>query len=99
MADINVGSLLVDLRADVARLQRDMSEAKGAVSSASAAMQSTAKIAGTAIGAAFAGISVAGLVSELRSVIDYMDTMGKSAQRLGMTTEAISSLAYAGKLA
>jgi hypothetical protein len=51
----------------------------------------------------FAGVAAAigggALVGALREVIDTQDEISKGAQKVGITTEALSELAYAGKLA
>jgi len=47
------------------------------------------------LAAAFSGASLA---SAFKSAVDGADNFGKLAQRVGATTEALSALAYAGKL-
>jgi hypothetical protein len=44
-------------------------------------------------------VSVAGVTTALRSAIDHMDEMGKSAQKIGVPVEELSKLEYAGRLA
>jgi hypothetical protein len=62
----------------------------------------TARIAGN-VKSAFAilgtGFAVAGLTNAIRDVADFADEMGKAAQKVGTTTEALSGLKYAGDLA
>lgn len=54
---------------------------------------------GRAFGAIFGAISVGGLVASLKSVTGEMDRVSKAAQKIGTTTESLSSLEYAAKLA
>jgi len=54
---------------------------------------------GRAFGAVFGAISVAGLVAGLKSVTGEMDRVSKAAQKIGTTTESLSALEYAAKLA
>lgn len=54
---------------------------------------------GRAFGAIFGAISVGGLVASLKSVTGEMDRVSKAAQKIGTTTEALSALEYAAKLA
>lgn len=46
-----------------------------------------------------AGLSLGKFLSDLRGVVNRLDDVGKASQRLGATTEAISRLDYAAKLA
>jgi prophage DNA circulation protein len=62
----------------------------------------TARIAGnmkSAFAVLGAGFAVAGITNAIRDVADFADEMGKAAQKVGTTTEALSGLKYAGDLA
>lgn len=56
-----------------------------------------AGIAGFVSGAAIAGFT--GLAIGIKKTVDSMDELSKSAQKVGLTTEELSKLAYAGDLA
>jgi hypothetical protein len=51
-----------------------------------------------ALGALAVPISAAGFLAAAKGAADYADEMGKLAQRAGVTSEAISGLAFAAKL-
>jgi hypothetical protein len=62
----------------------------------------TARIASnlkSAVGVLGVGFSVAGIVGAVREAANFADEMGKAAQKVGTTTEALSGLKYAGDLA
>jgi lambda family phage tail tape measure protein len=62
----------------------------------------TARIAGnlkSAVGILGVGFSLAGIVGAVREAANFADEMGKAAQKVGTTTEALSGLKYAGDLA
>jgi hypothetical protein len=60
-------------------------------------MELQAKIAGAAIGAAM--IAAGGIVlNEMRKAVDAADELGKSAARIGVTTEALSGLQFAAEM-
>lgn len=63
------------------------------------AVEAAALRTGRVIGAAFAGISVAGLTAGIKTAIDNMDELSKASQKVNTTTEKFSALAYAAKLA
>lgn len=91
----NLGSLVVSLGLDAAQFTSGMTKAEYQ------AYQATEKIKGQlqSLGKYVAGLGLgAAFVQSIRSTADYADEMGKLAQRAGVTTEAISGLAYAAKL-
>jgi hypothetical protein len=76
-------------------MERVVSEAQRGSTQLSAAVAKAGKLtAGLGLGTA-----AAVLVASTRSAADYADGMGKLAQRAGVTSEAISGLAFAAKLA
>lgn len=84
-----IGSLIIDLAADVASLRRDLDQAKTAVGNASTSMVSAAK----AVGAAFAGLGVgAGLLRMIDSTIDLADALDELSQKSGFAVEELSRL-------
>lgn len=93
------GSLEIQLLANMARLQKDMDQAKGMVGGAMKNIESTVASAKRALGALGIGVGFGALIASLKSVADHADNIGKTAQKIGITTESLSALQYAGKLA
>lgn len=94
-----LASLLIDLGANVARLQQDMDRASRVVSSWESRTQRT--LAG--VKTAFAGLGVAigtgAFVAGVKNAINAMDDLGKMSQRVGVSVESLSALKFAGDLA
>ena len=83
-----VSGIEVKFSADTANLERGISKAQGAISG-------FAKGAAAALaGALSAGVFVAAG----KAAIDFADAVGKTAQKVGSTTKALSELNYAAKL-
>ena len=93
-----LGSLIVDIGADVARLRNDMNKAQQTVNSSVGRIQATARSATRALsgvgGALVAAFSVRGLSRFVSETADALDEVGKLSQRLGITTEAVSRLQF-----
>ena len=93
----NLGSFSVDIRAGTATLQGDLGKAKRMFGGAADHMKSTAVAAGAAIGSAFAtGATIA--AAAIKSAVDRADELSKTAQKIGVSTEALSALEYAARL-
>lgn len=90
---IEIGSLLIDLRADVARLAQDMAKAKDTVDGAMGKIQRAAGAATTALGLIGAGVSVAGMVNVVKHAVDAMAALDDMAAAAGTTVENMSALA------
>ena len=88
---MKVGTLEIELLANVARLQSDMDKAKRSVGGAVDTMN---KILGT-IGV---GISVAGFTSLIKSVTDVGDRMNDLRKITGLTIEQLGGLGKLAKL-
>jgi hypothetical protein len=109
MASRSLGTLTLDLVAKVggftgpidkaARdLDRQTQGMRKSLDGFSASLKTIgAGIAGFLSGAAVAGF--AGLAVGIKKTVDSMDELSKSAQKVGVTTEELSRLAYAGDLA
>jgi lambda family phage tail tape measure protein len=104
MATRSLGSLTLDLVAKVGGFQAGMDQAERALDASSMRMQAKAKALGETIGKSIriAVIGAAAALSTLgvavKKSIDNMDSMSKSAQRVGTSTENFSTLAFAAKL-
>lgn len=109
MANRSLGTLTLDLIAKtggfsgpIDKAARDLDrQTKGMSKSldgfASSLKTIGAGIAGFVSGAAIAGFT--GLAIGIKQTVDSMDELSKSAQKVGITTEELSKLAYAGDLA
>ena len=109
MANRSLGTLTLDLVARIGgftgpldKAARDLDrQTKGMQKSldgfASSLKTIGAGIAGFVSGAAIAGFT--GLAVGIKQTVDSMDELSKSAQKVGITTEELSKLAYAGDLA
>lgn len=105
MASRSLGTLTLDLVAKVGGFTSGMTAAERAADKSLSAIEKRAfqfgKVLGSglklAAGAAVAG--VAALAASLQVTINGLDELSKSAQKVGITTEELSKLAYAGELA
>lgn len=105
MASRSLGTLTLDLVARVGGFTSGMTAAERAADKSLSAIEKRAfqfgKILGTglkvAATAAVAGITA--LAASLQVTINGLDELSKSAQKVGITTEELSKLAYAGELA
>lgn len=88
----SMGSLVLDLSANVVKLQSDLGRAVHVAERA-------ANQISRAFGLATAGLSVAGLVSWVKGAIDAADEINKLSVRTGFTTERLSELKLAAELA
>lgn len=97
MASQSLGTLTIDLQAKTATLQNDLGRAQRLTEQTMDKITKASAVAGAAIGA---GI-VAGFVAveeAVRRSIDTMDEFSKASQKVGISTEEFSKLAYAAKL-
>ncbi len=95
---MRAGVLVVDIAANVARLQKDMQDAKGVVASAMGDISRSVNVAKTALGALGVGFSVYGVGRFAQSVIDSADALSKLSQKTGIATGELSQLQYAAGL-
>lgn len=90
-----IASLLIELGANVARLQQDMDRAGRVVDRWSKHTESSV----SAIKTAFAGLGVAigvgSFVAGMQRAIDKADAFDEMAQKIGATAESVSELTYA----
>ena len=102
---INVGQLVVDMRADTAALVGDLGKAERAMGKTAGKFDLSLKGIQTGVGQvgrAFAslGISIAAigvgsLALKFRELVDTAGGLGELAQQLGVTTDTLQSLQYA----
>jgi hypothetical protein len=89
------GALEIQLLANVARLVKDMQEAKGAVASAMGSIEKTVGVARTALGALGVGLSVNYFKNFVTGAIQAQDELGKMSQRVGVSVERLAGLQHA----
>ena len=93
-----LGSIVVRLTMDTATFDTDAGRAAKIAEKRAKEIDAAFKKAGAAIGVALAGAAVA-LTATIKSSINAMDDMSKSAQKVGLSTEEFSKLNYAAGLA
>lgn len=97
----SLGVLTLDLAVKTGALEQGMDKAQRITKKGAKDIESNASKIGSTIGTAIGAGVVAGAtaaVYALKSAIDRMDELSKSAQKIGVTTEALSKLAYAADL-
>lgn len=96
-----LGSLVLELSANVGRLQTDMQKAVGIVDRGAAGMKRAASLASSALAGLGAGLigglSVGALSSVIKSVADYGDHLNDLSKSTGATVEQLSFLDFAAK--
>src|SRR5688572_9620971 len=105
MAARSIGVLTLDLVARVGGFTSGMTAAERAADKSLSAIEKRAYQFGQTLGK---GLKVAGLAAvagigalavAIKSSIDGIDELNRSSQQIGITTEELSKLAYAGELA
>lgn len=81
----NVGSLVVELSANVARLQADINVARASVDRGMGAITKSAQVAQAALGALGVGLTAGALTSAIKGTIDFADNINDLSQRLGIS--------------
>ncbi|WP_250532438.1 hypothetical protein [Caballeronia sp. ATUFL_F1_KS39] len=95
----SAGSLIFELAADVSRLRTDMGKAAKEISGSLESIKKTSAAQAIMTGADYALNFAKGFADRIRAAVDQADAMGKLAQRIGTSTEAISGLNYAAGFA
>lgn len=90
-----VGTLTIEMAADVARIRKDMGAIRGHVDSTMTQIVRAAKMATAALGAIGVGLSVAALSGFIRRAIDAADETAKLAQKAGIATKDVAGLQIA----
>lgn len=94
-----VGELMIELSANVARLQKDMDQGVRAVSGAAKRMESLASSASAALAGIGIGLSAGALAFGVKHVADMGDQLAKLSTRTGVAVEDLSKLQHAGAMA
>jgi hypothetical protein len=95
----SAGSLIFELAADVSRLRTDMGKAQGEIMEALKSIRESSAAEALMTGAEYAKEFARGFAEKIQQAIEQGDALGKLAQRIGTSTEALSALTYAGKFA
>lgn len=90
-----LGRLDIIMAADMAQLRKDMGTAVGIMKSSTQNMESVAKTAAMAIAGYFTFDSVK---TQIKTTLDYADSLSKLAQKTGITANQLYSLDAAAKL-
>ena len=95
---MSAGSILIDIAANTLRLQSDLGKADKMFKSSAERMSKQADLIGKAIGRVTAGLTTGAFALWIKGAIDSADAAAKSAQMIGVTTEALTGLQYAASL-
>ena len=95
---MSAGSILIDVAANTTRLQSDLGKADRMFKSSADRMSKQASQMGKVIGGVAAGLATGAFASWIKGAIDSADAAAKSAQMIGVTTEALTGLQYAASL-
>jgi len=90
-----IGALMVDVGANVARLQHDMNRAQSTFKRSSDRMKKMAKNLGIAIGA---GMAVRAIVNSGKHSLEAADKYAKMSRAIGMSVESLSAYAHVAEL-
>lgn len=93
-----LGSADVEVRAPLKPLERDLDKARQTTDRASTRMsQSFSKVATKAAAAAAAVLAIRGAMGGIDNAITKLDAIGKTADRIGLTTDALQELRFAAE--
>lgn len=92
MSNAVLGSLEIQMMADLVRFRRDMGDAKGIVNDAMTSIQGMVK---SAMGGLVAGLGVAAFGAWIKGAIDAADNMNDLSKSTGLTVEKLSGLKLA----
>ncbi|HEY2023574.1 hypothetical protein, partial [Paraburkholderia sp.] len=95
----SAGTLIFQLAADVSQLRTDMQKAQGTISESLKSIQESTLAEAVMTGMEYATEFAKGFAEKIAQAIEQADAMGKMAQKIGASTEALSGLAYAGQFA
>lgn len=96
---MSLANLSIDMTAKVASFEAELKRSTRIAEQQSAKMQAALGLASKALAGLGVGFSVTALAGFVRSTADVADEMSKLSRRAGITTEAMSELAYAASLA
>ncbi len=95
---MNVGTLEIQLLANMAKLQQDMDAAKRSVSGAMAGIEAAVNVAKAALASLAAGLSVNAFMGMIRGAIEAKAGLQQLSEQTGSTVESLSALKGVAKL-
>jgi hypothetical protein len=96
---VKVGTLEIELFAEMARLTKDMRQAERVVGNSMANIEAAAGMARRALEMLGVGLSVGAFALFVKNAIDTAAALNQLSQRTGIASEELSQLQYAAKLA
>lgn len=95
---VDIAKLVVRMEADNAKLHTQLEQANKQLARFDKGARDALKGFKALAGGLVAGISFAKFASDIKTVINEADNLGKMAQSVGVTTESLSALQYAADL-
>lgn len=95
----SLGSLVVELSANMAKFQSDMGKASHIAQQNMEKINSAVATAKKGLEALAAGLSIHAFADMIKSTIEVQDELGKMSQKLNISVENLSALKYSGALA
>ena len=95
---MKVAQLIIEMAANLARLQKDMDSATRMVGSAMSRIQKSADFAMRSLGALGVGLSVSAFANWIKGAIDAIDALNDISAATGIAVKELSGLEYAAKL-
>lgn len=89
------GALEIQLLADVARIRKDMNDAKGIVTSTMGGIEKAAGAATKVLGLLGVGLSAGMFTNWIKGTINAQDELAKMSQRIGVSVERLAGLEHA----
>lgn len=93
-----LGSLVVEISADIARLRGDLGKAQASVDRTFAGISRAATTAGRALAGIGAVLGAGAFAGFVKGGLDAADTASKTAKAIGLSTEELSKFQYAAEL-
>ena len=94
----SLGSLVVELSANMAKFQSDMGKASHIAQQNMERINSAVATAKRGLEALTAGLSIHTFADMIKSTIEVQDELGKMSQKLNISVENLSALKYSGAL-
>lgn len=94
---MNIGTLTIEMAANIVRLQKDMDDAKRLVDRSTRDIEKMANMAKNALGAIGVGLSAAAFGAFIKSSIDAQDQLDKLKQKTGMAATELAGLKFAAE--
>jgi len=91
----SVGTLTIEMAANIVRLQQDMDKARSAVENTMGKISKAAGAAGVALGALGVTVGVGAFAGWIRGAIDAADETNKLAQKIGVAVPQVAGLQLA----